>query len=242
MKILQLNAWSLHLAPAIVQLLDREDPDIVCLQEVVSTESSRKILGSIQEVLREHPYEYYYFSPLVRFNYMHHIAERGNMILSKYPITFTHELWTAGEFQADFTKDMPYNSARNVVHCRVDTPAGFLHVLTTHGYHIKSHKHGDEHTLAACQQISEYIETLDGPVVLTGDFNLVPDSVSMQVFEGRLRNLTSDYGLSTTRNFLTSKTEPCDYILTRDIQPDRFAVLEDIVSDHSALVLEYQHQ
>lgn len=96
MKILQLNAWSLHLAPAIVQLLDREDPDIVCLQEVVSTESSRKILGSIQEVLREHPYEYYYFSPLVRFNYMHHIAERGNMILSKYPITFTHELWTAG--------------------------------------------------------------------------------------------------------------------------------------------------
>ena len=71
---------------------------------------------------------------------------------------------------------MPYNSARNVVHCRVDTPAGFLHVLTTHGYHIKSHKHGDEHTLAACRQISEYIETLDGPVVQTGDFNLVADS------------------------------------------------------------------
>lgn len=60
MKILQLNAWSLHLAPAIVQLLDRVAPDIVCLQEVVSTESSRKILGSIQEVLREHPYEYYF--------------------------------------------------------------------------------------------------------------------------------------------------------------------------------------
>ena len=138
MKLLQLNTWSLHLAPAIVQLLDREDPDILCLQEVVSTESGRKMLGSIQEVLAAHEFEYYYFSPLVRFTYMHHAAERGNMILSKYPITFAHEFWTAGELQTDFTKDISYDAARNVVHAQVETPAGLLHVLTTHGYHSRT--------------------------------------------------------------------------------------------------------
>lgn len=238
MKLLQLNTWSLHLAPAIVQLLDREDPDIVCLQEVVSTESGRKMLGSIQEILAQHEFEYYYFSPLLRFQYMHHTAERGNMILSKYPITFTHEFWTAGEFQTDFTKDTPYDSSRNVLHCQVETPSGALHVLTTHGYHISEHKRGDEHTLAACRQMAEYIDALDGPAVLTGDFNLVPDSESMRVFDPQLKNLTRDYKLTTTRNHLTTKTEPCDYILLRDITEISFVALDDIVSDHMALMAE----
>lgn len=239
MKLLQLNTWSLHLAPAIVQLLDREDPDILCLQEVVSTESGRKMLGSIQEVLAAHEFEYYYFSPLVRFTYMHHAAERGNMILSKYPITFAHEFWTAGELQTDFTKDISYDAARNVVHAQVETPAGLLHVLTTHGYHIREHKQGDEHTLAACKRMGEYIDTLEGPVVLTGDFNLVPESESMQVLNAKLHNLTLEHKVKTTRNHLTTKTEPCDYILTRDLKARSFAVLDDIVSDHLALMLEF---
>lgn len=239
MKLLQLNAWSLRLEPAVVQLLDREDPDIVCLQEVVSTESGRKMLGCIQEVLALHEFDYYYFSPLVRFNYMHHKAERGNMILSKHPIAFAHEFWTAGEFQEDFTKDISYDAARNVVHCQIDTPAGLLHVLTTHGYHIAEHKRGDEHTLAACRQTVEYIETLEGPVVLTGDFNLVPNSESMQILNTKLRNLTLEHKVGTTRNHLTAKTEPCDYILTRDIEFENFAVLDDVVSDHLALTLQF---
>lgn len=239
MKVIQLNTWSCHLAPAIAQLFEREQPDIVCLQEVVSAESTHKLLGSIQEVLQEYPFAYSYYSPLVQFRFMAGMAQRGNMILSKYPIRSSSEFWTAGEFQADFTQDIAYNAARNVTHCQVETPDGLVHMLTTHGYHVAAHKLGNEETLKACRQIANYIRTLSEPVILTGDFNLAAESESMRIFDGQLKNLIREYDVRTTRNHLTAKTEACDFILTRGIEETTFVALDDVVSDHKALVADF---
>lgn len=239
MKVIQLNTWSCHLSPAIAQLFEREQPDVVCLQEVVSAESTHKLLGSIEEVLQIYPFAYSYYSPLAQFRLMAGTAQRGNMILSKYPIVSSSELWTAGEFQTDFTQEIPYNTARSMTHCQIDTPRGLVHVLTTHGYHVGMHKLGNDETLKACRQMATYIQELDGPVLLTGDFNLTSESESMRVFDGQLKNLTSAYGVQTTRNHLTAKTEACDFILTRDIEEKSFIVLDDVVSDHKALVAEF---
>lgn len=239
MKLLQLNTWSCNLAPEIVKLLQREQPDIVCLQEVISTEQTGKVLQSMEEILAEVPYEHVYYSPLAQFRFMHGTACRGNAIFARYPLQDAGTFWTHGEFQSDFDYSMGWNSARGVAYATVQLPQARVQIVTTHGYHIKSHKHGDEHTLAACRQIAEYINTLDNPVVLAGDFNLVPDSDSIRVFDGQLRNLTREYGLTTTRNHLTAKTEACDYILTRDLDAHAFAALSDVVSDHAALMLEF---
>ena len=239
MKVIQLNTWSCHLAPAIAQLFEREQPDIVCLQEVLSAESTHKLLGSIQEILQVYPFTYSYYSPLVQFRFMASTAQRGNMILSKFPILSSSEFWTAGEFQADFVQEIPYNAARNVAHCQIDTPHGLVHVLTTHGYHVGAHKLGSEETVKACRQIAHYIRSLKEPVILTGDFNLTSQSGSMCVFDGLLKNLTKEYEIQTTRNYLTTKTEACDFILTRGIEEKSFTVLDDVVSDHKALVAEF---
>lgn len=239
MKLLQLNTWSCNLAPEIVKLLQREQPDVVCLQEVISAEQTGKILQSLEEILADAPYEYVYYSPLAKFRFMHRTASRGNAILSRYPLAGTGTFWTHGEFQPDFDYSIGWNSARGVAYATVQTPGGDVRVVTTHGYHIKTHKNGDEETLRACRQIDKFIRDIDGPVVLTGDFNLVPESESMQVFDGSLRNLTREANLKTTRNHLTSKTEACDYILTRDVDVQQFAALDDVVSDHQALLLEF---
>lgn len=239
MKLLQLNTWSCNLAPEIAKLLQREQPDIVCLQEVISTEQTGKVLQSLEEIVVEVSYEYVYYSPLAQFRFMHGTASRGNAILSKYPLVDTGTFWTHGEFQPDFDYSMGWNSARGVAYATAQTPEGDIRVVTTHGYHIKMHKNGDDETLRACRQIDEFVRNLDGPVVLTGDFNLVPESESMRVFDGTLRNLTREANLNTTRNYLTTKTEVCDYILTRDIEVRRFAALDDVVSDHQALLLEF---
>lgn len=239
MKLLQLNTWSCNLAPEIVKLLQREQPDVVCLQEVISTERTGKVLQSLEEILTEVPYEYVYYSPLAEFRFMHSTASRGNAILSKYPLVDVGTFWTHGEFQSDFDYSLGWNSARGVAYATVQSPGGDIKVVTTHGYHVKTHKKGDEETLRACRQIDEFVRNLDGPVVLTGDFNLVPESESMQVFDDTLRNLTREAKLKTTRNYLTTKTEVCDYILTRDIEVQQFAALDDVVSDHQALSLVF---
>lgn len=239
MKLLQLNTWSCNLAPAIINLLNREQPDIVCLQEVISTEQTGKILQSLEEILEKSPYKYSYYSPLAEFRFMHSTARRGNAILSKYPLVDTGIFWTHGEFQPDFDYSIGWNQARGVAYATVQTPEGDIHILTTHGYHVREHKNGNEETLKACKQIAEYISRTAGRLVLTGDFNLVPDSQSMRVFDGLLRNLCVENRVVTTRNNLTDKTDTCDYILTRDIAVQDFRVLDDVVSDHKALQVTF---
>lgn len=235
MKILQLNTWSCNLAPAISDLLNREQPDIVTLQEVINTDHTGKILQSLDEILAESPYEYVYYAPLVEFNFMSNTAQRGNAILSKHPIEFTDTLWTKGEFQENFDYSVGYNAARGVACATVRTPNGSVSVLSVHGYHVKEHKNGNDETLDACRMILDYTSNLKGAVIIAGDFNLTPDSDSMKVFADTYRNLCIENNVATTRNRLTKKTETCDYILTRDLEVNSFRVLEDEVSDHVAL-------
>mgnify|MGYP001241821215 CR=1 FL=1 len=238
MKVLQLNAWAGNLTPEIVRMLDREDPDIVCLQEVISVDRTAKILQSLEELLEAHTFKYVYYSPLVQFRYMHGHAQRGNAVLSKYPILQQDTFWTnGGAFQPDFEYSMGWNSARGVAHCLIDAPDGPIHVVTNHGYHVREHKNGTAETLAACQQIADYCQQLEGKVVLTGDFNLVPRSDSLEVLNRTMRNLCIEHDVQTTRNHLTTKTEVCDYIFVNDaVTVEDFAVLDDVVSDHKALV------
>jgi endonuclease/exonuclease/phosphatase (EEP) superfamily protein YafD len=112
--------------------------------------------------------------------------------------------------------------------------------LTHHGYHIPDHKNGDEETLRQMKQLGEYIDSLDGPIILTGDFNLAPHSESLEQINARLINLCTQHRLKTTRTHLTHKTEVCDYIFVNNkVSVKSFQASDEIVSDHKALILEF---
>jgi endonuclease/exonuclease/phosphatase family metal-dependent hydrolase len=243
MKLLQLNTWSCKLAPEIVRLLDKENPDIATFQEAVSTIHDGKILDTIDSVFDEHPFTSRYYAPLVEFAFMHHQASRGNLVASNLPFTAQSQLWTHGSLATDFDYEDSggYNIARNIVHVthRLDDHK-LLHVLTLHGYHLKENKLGNEETMRACKMLIEYISTLEGGVIVTGDFNLSPESESIQLINQSLRNLSVEYGLTTTRNHLTTKREVCDYIFVNDqISISAFSMSDMIVSDHNALILDF---
>lgn len=242
MKLIQLNTWSCKLPTEIIRLFKEEKPDIVCLQEVVTADNGGKIFDTIGTITNEYPFTYEYNTPLVEFNFMHRSATRGNMIASKIELSETNELWTLGSFTKDFdyVDSGGYNVARNIAHAKIVTTEGILHVLTLHGYHIKEHKNGNDETLRACRELVEYAKSLDGSVVITGDFNLAPTSESIQVVNQAFRNLTVEQGLLTTRNHLTNKTEVCDYIFVNDqVHIDSFSMSSVIASDHNALVLDF---
>ncbi len=243
MRLVQLNTWSCKLPTEIITLFNQETPDIVCLQEVVSTRFHGKILGTIEEITDAHPFASHYYTPLVEMAFMHHRITRGNMISSQFPIPATAELWTHGSYTEDFDylDSGGYNVARNIAHAIVETPHGPVHVLTLHGYHIHEHKQGNDETLRACLELARYAEALDGPVIITGDFNLAPTSESIKVLEKSFRNLSAEYGLVTTRTYLTAKTEVCDYIFVNNaVTVEDFRVSPVIASDHSALVLDFE--
>lgn len=241
MKILQLNTWGGRLGSQIKSVINREQPDVVCFQEAINIDGGNGfVFDELSEIQKDTNFEHCYFSPSFGWKLMKREAQSGLATMSKLPFTHTDNAFTPLEYVTDFDiLDTDYN-VRSLQHVTVSQNGGELHVLNHHGHHIPHHKEGDEETMRQCQLIVEYIEKLQGPVVLCGDFNLIPTSESLELINKLLVNHVKDRGILTTRTPLTQKTEACDYIFTSpDIEVKSFQVLDDIASDHKALTVEF---
>lgn len=77
-------------------------------------------------------------------------------------------------------------------------------------------------------------------MVLCGDLNLSPDSESVKYLDTLLSNLSVRHSLRTTRSRLTDKDEVCDYIFVNEqVYVNDFFMDETIISDHNALILDF---
>lgn len=169
-------------------------------------------------------------------------AHFGNCIISKFPIKSSDTVFTGEEYNADFDVLNHSFNVRNLQHVVLELPGGsVLNVLNHHGHHVNQHKNGDSETMRQCGIIADKIKEIDGKVIVTGDFNLAPHSESLELINVLLTNLSIKAELETTRTQLTHKTEVCDYIFVSDgIKVQSFKALDDIVSDHKALVMDFE--
>jgi len=243
MKIFQLNVWGGRLGKQVIDLIKREDPDIVCLQEVVHIPGGDGFLiEDLEQILEATGFEYFSFNAQFGYNLMNRKARSGLAILSKYPFIEEDAVFTRLKYVDDFDiQDTDYNIRSLQRVSVVDEITGRnIHIINHHGHHVPNHKNGDEETLRQCQMIVNYIKNIGDPVILCGDFNLSPDSESLQLINRILINHAKEQGVITTRTPLTYKTEVCDYIFTSPgLRTQSFQVLDDIVSDHKALTLDF---
>jgi len=132
--------------------------------------------------------------------------------------------------------------ARNLLFVTVDGPAGPLCVMNFHGLWNGLGKGDCDERIAQSQRVLEFLRDRPEPLILCGDFNLLPDTESMRMLEAAgLRNLVVDFGAKTTRTSLYTRPERfADYILVSDgVDVRDFRVLPDEVSDHAPLLLEF---
>jgi endonuclease/exonuclease/phosphatase family metal-dependent hydrolase len=241
MKVLQLNVWSGRLERQIFELLNQEQPDIVCLQEAISLPigAGNTFFLAAEDIQAKMGYNLS-FAGSLSFQLMSYTAHWGNAVLAKPPIINQNILFTGQESFIENWDSMtsPYN-IRNLLHTQVDIGGRPWHILTHHGHHIPDHKNGDQETLRQCHIIADYVSHLDGPIILTGDFNLAPHSESLEIINKQLTNLCVDYHVTTTRTSLTHKTEVCDYIFVNDqVEVQSFRISDIVASDHQALIME----
>lgn len=242
MKILQLNIWGGRLENQILDLLKKERPDIICLQEAISLKLGKNggFFLTVEAIAEQLGMQLSY-APSVGFRFMNRRAEFGNAILSTLPFESQHTVFTRKKYVKDFDAANDDYNVRSLHHVTVKTDKGSLNVLTHHGHHIPSHKNGDAETLRQCKLIADYLTKLTGRSILTGDFNLAPHSESLEQINRVLHNVDIEYGITTTRTPLTTKTEVCDYIFTSDdISVQVFRVADELVSDHRALIMEFE--
>ena len=241
MKVIQLNTWGGRLGKQIIGLLTREKADIVCVQEAIEMPGGDSFLfENLEEIKIQTGYQYCFFSPQFGYKFMNREAKSGHAILSNLPFVETYVTFTRLKYIDNFDLlDTDYN-IRCFQHVVVERGGERLNIVNHHWHHVRTHKNGNEETMRQCKMIVDYIQKLQGPVVLCGDFNLAPDSESIEQINQILVNQVKERGVLTTRTPLTHKTEVCDYIFTSsNIGVKDFQVLDDIASDHKALVIEF---
>ncbi|KKP47200.1 MAG: hypothetical protein UR39_C0005G0013 [Candidatus Woesebacteria bacterium GW2011_GWA1_33_30] len=100
--------------------------------------------------------------------------------------------------------------------------------------------------------IKHFIQKLKRPIIITGDFNLLPDTKSIKLFEkADYRNLIKEFKIKSTRNKIAwqhFKNDPnfvkqyyADYcFVSKDIKVKNFTVPDIEISDHLPLILEFE--
>ncbi|MCX6787903.1 MAG: endonuclease/exonuclease/phosphatase family protein [Candidatus Kaiserbacteria bacterium] len=253
MRIISLNTWGGRAGKE--KLLDffkkyADTTDIFCLQEIwaepypylegclaggVVLNNEQTMVYALREISAVLPNHATFFRPLLGENY-------GLLMLVRKEF----QVSTEGEFfvykQKGYSSEIDIGDhARSIQYVTIATATKPLTVINFHGLWNGKGKTDTEERIQQSKNILEFTSKLDGEYVLCGDFNLLPDTESVKLFErAGLRNLIKEYGvLSTRTSFYTKSEKYADYVfVTKGVQVKDFKVLPDEVSDHAPLVVD----
>jgi endonuclease/exonuclease/phosphatase family metal-dependent hydrolase len=244
-KLIQLNTLCGANANAMARFLKDQNADILHFQEAASSPHGRSdFFDFLQLAEQATGISNIFFSPQLDMNFAGMKVYYGSAIFSKHEFKSTYREFTNQDYIEDFKPaDDPQCNNKLFQHAVVTLPSGRnINLINYHGYNAKgTEKQGNDLTEKHCQRIAEYITGLQGPKILTGDFNLAPESKSLVPVNILLKNLCVENKIETTRNQLANSMTVVDYIwVSDDITVNRFEVLPDLVSDHLALLLEFE--
>ena len=133
--------------------------------------------------------------------------------------------------------------ARSIQYQTIKINGKPLTIINFHGLWNGKGKADSADRLMQSGKIISFIGTIDTPVILAGDFNLLPDTESLKKIENAgLKNLIREYGITSTRpSFYTKPEKFADYVLVSpEVRVKGFKALEDEISDHLPLELDFE--
>lgn len=241
MKLMTLNLWGGHVREPLLQFIENYSSiDFFCFQEVyhnapnqISSEDravSLNIFSELQQLLPNHQG---YFRPVVNEIY-------GISIFVKKEITVLQE----GDMTIYENQHYPGRGpshSRNLQWVECETQKGHYYILNVHGLWNGQGKFDCDDRINQSNRIRNFMDQIDVPKILCGDFNLRPDIESMKIIEHNMNNLIKTYQVTGTRTRLYPKSEKyADYILVSpEITVNQFKVLNEEVSDHAPLFLDF---
>ena len=243
----------------VADFIKKENPDIVAFQEIIrhfddtvflKYQSQKRIHKIIKDKLK-----YSFFGPQwitdmnIKNNKIHReyggFIEQGNEILSKFPITSAVNEHYHKNYQYDFdrTKFYEEDHPRCIQIVKLNINGKTLRILNLHGtYSID--KLDTQRSIKQSEYILEIIARENLPTIIVGDFNLLPQTKSIQMLNKKFRNLTTEYNIKSTRPYINNKKDTgnniVDYVFVDDsIKIETFKVTNTDISDHLPLILDF---
>lgn len=252
MRIISLNTWGGRAGEDTLLNFFREQKDatdVFCLQEVWAgaydefdgasaggrtltiSNISTQMKQRIAEILSEHTC---YFRP----HFLDHYG-LAMFVRTSYTVLAEGEHFVHREKGYTPTGDIGKH-ARNIQYVTLNTSRGPVTVINFHGLWNGGGKEDCAERITQSKRALAFLESLNTEIIFCGDFNLLPNTESLNMFESAgLRNLVAEYNIQSTRtSFYTKPEKFADYIfVSQGVDVTDFAVLPDEISDHAPLAL-----
>ncbi len=114
-------------------------------------------------------------------------------------------------------------------------------VFNLHGFYVGGTKGDTDTRIEQSKRVKAFMDKHPGEKILCGDFNLDPDTNSFRMMGEGLRDLIKENGIESTRSHhYDGEKRWADYVLVSPgVHVEKFEVLQDVVSDHLPLLLEF---
>jgi len=202
----------------------------------VPIEHENIMTDGMQEISKTLPDHVSYFHP-------HHLDNYGLQMLVKKDLSVTESGDVFVYKERGHIPDGDVGThARNIQYVSIETKQGLITIINFHGLWNGGGKTDSEDRIQQSKNILGFTDKLEGDFVFCGDFNLLPSTKSLKMFEDAgLRNLIKEYDIKSTRtSYYTKPEKHADYVLVSEgVQVKDLRVLPDEVSDHSPLILEF---
>lgn len=248
MKLITLNTWGGVLYKPLVEFIKNHavDTDIFCFQEVFpSSLNIRPSLGKVRPNL---------FSDIQNvlpdFNGHHAVAQENDVgglaifIKKSFVVKKVDHIVVYHELNAmtDEKHEDYFSMGRDLQRMEFDILGKTFTVLNFHGMWVAKGKIDTDKRIEQSEKIRKIFDESNGAKILCGDFNANPDTKSVEMLSEGNRNLILEYKVTSTRSSLYTKpTRFADYmIVSSQIKAKDFKVLQDEVSDHLPLLLEFE--
>ncbi len=251
MKLICLNIWAGKIHDPLLNFLEKHsDIDIFCFQEVFDSETKEiskdgfytNIYSEIQAVLKNHDG---YFGSMLKG-----LGGFDPMYFPDYDIDFGLAIFVKKSL-------IVKNSGNEIVHkgnkklenLRIDCPRGLQYVVLNntaifnfHGIATWPKTEDTEPRLMQSSNIRKVLDSFSCRKLICGDFNLAPDTMSMNIIERGMKNLIKDYGIKSTRSRLFDRAYGfSDYVLvSKDIRINSLNVPDVAVSDHLPIIVDFE--
>lgn len=244
MKLISLNTWGGILKDELREfmLAQSADTDIFCLQEIFhNAVNAREVLGNIDinlydtltKLLPDHKG---FYAPSQVDDEGLAIFVKPHINIDEVGDLFVHRYLNAMENEDGRT------IGRNIQFLKFNDNGQDYTVINFHGLWNGGGKTDSPDRIEQSKKIRDFIDIqATGKVVLIGDFNLEPDTESVAILENGMRNLITEYEITSTRSHhYTKPVKFADYaIVSNSLNVDEFEVLQDAVSDHLPLLLKF---
>ena len=235
MRVVFLNSWYAKAGNPFYDFIFQNSPetDIFCLSEV-----HPELFSKLKTILTGFSgvYGKGIFDKNMNFRYGQAVFTKSVKVKTlsrlKSPTDFENE--------PDFAFAMAFGMKSN---------AGLFNLVNLHGKSRPGDKLDTPARIKQSEMIIDFLKSKPGPKIIGGDFNLLPDTESIKMFErAGYRNLIKDFDIKETRNKLSWQQFPdkekqhfADYcFVSPGVEVVNFKVPKNEISDHLPLILDFE--